>query len=596
MMTTLLNSRYQIIEVLGVGGFGETFLAEDIYMPSRRRCVIKQLKPMTNDPQMYLVTQQRFQREATILEKLGEGSVQIPKLYAYFSENGQFYLVQEWIQGQTITSIVEAKGRLGETAVRDILASLLLVLDYVHTQGIIHRDIKPDNIILRHENALPILIDFGAVKETIATLGYNGGIKPSIVLGTPGFMSPEQAAGRPSYSSDLYSLGLTAIYMLTGKLPHELEIEPQTGQILWQQYALNVSSSLVAFLDRAVQSHPRDRYSTAKKMLLDLQDNGSIPSTEPSTATTITLSPNKLKVSSQPATVKSPQITPAINYPSSQRNWLKKLIFGSLLAGGLLGTLALVGLVRNQPSPSTTEEPIATTRESPAPTSEPVNVLPTPVIDSPAPTISASQPKTEQKNSQTPLPQARETPSVTQQDNSQTPLPQARETPSVTQQQNSQASTPSVSETPPENKNQNKSNDNAVSNSVPGFPIGTSESRVKAVLGNPTQISRGIWANTRAYIYEIKPNQITLGYLFDRNSGQLRQTEVSFAQSVAFEQMQATLQEMLGHDLINVNQGLQRVYQRRVNNYTFNTGELKVAILRNERDRIYIGVWDASLH
>lgn len=517
MTTTVLNSRYQVIEVLGVGGFGETFLAEDIYMPSRRRCVIKQLKPMTNDPQMYQVTQQRFLREATILEKMGEGSEQIPKLYAYFSENGQFYLVQEWIGGQTITSIVEARGLLSEAAVRDIVVSLLSVLDYVHTQGIIHRDIKPDNIILRHLDGKPILIDFGAVKETIATVSYTKGIKPSIVLGTPGFMSPEQAAGRPSYSSDLYSLGLTAIYMLTGKLPQELEIDPQTGHILWQQYALNISSALVAVLDKAVQSHPRDRYSTAKKMLLDLQSSTSLPSGQPSTGATVSLSPTKHKLLSQPAPIKSPQTGAAINYPSGQGNGLKKVIFASLLAGGLLGSLVLVGLVRNQPSPSRSEQPIAQSkRESPAPISEPADVPPASVIDSPAPTtVSTPEPKTQQ--------------------NTQTPSPQVSQTPELKTQQNTQVPAPSVSQTPPENKNQNNSSDNAVSNSVPGFPIGTSESKVKAALGKPTQISRGIWANTRAYVYDIQPNQITLGYLFDRDSGQLRQTEVSFAQSVAFE-------------------------------------------------------------
>lgn len=577
MTTTVLNSRYQVIEVLGVGGFGETFLAEDIYLPSRRRCVIKQLKPMTNDPQMYQVTQKRFQREATILEKMGEGSEQIPKLYAYFSENGQFYLVQEWIRGQTITSIVEARGRLSEAAVRDIVVSLLSVLDYVHSQGIIHRDIKPDNIILRHLDGKPILIDFGAVKETIAEVSYTKGIKPSIVLGTPGFMSPEQAAGRPSYSSDLYSLGLTAIYMLTGKLPQELDIDPQTGQILWQQYALNISSALVGVLDQAVQSHPRDRYSTAKKMLLDLQSSTSIRSDQPSTGATLILSPTKDMMLSQSVPVKSPHGA-VINYPSRQGNGLRNIIFASLLTGGLLGSLVLVGLVRNQSSPSTTEQPIAqSTRESPDPISEPADVPTASVIDSPAPTITpAPEPKSQQ--------------------NTQTPSPQVSETPQPKTQQNTQVPAPSVSETLRENDNQNNLSDNAVSNSVPGFPIGTSESKVKAVLGNPTQISRGIWANTRAYIYDIKPNQITLGYLFDRNSGQLRQTEVSFAQSVAFEQMQATLQEMLGRDFINVNQGLRRVYQRRDNNYTFNTGELKVAIERNDRDRIYIGIWDANLH
>lgn len=108
MTITQLNNRYKVIQVLAAGGFGETFLAEDTHMPSRRRCVIKQLKPVTNDPQTYKMIQQRFEREAAILELLGENSDQIPQLYAYFSEHGQFYLVQEWIQGQTLTNLVEA--------------------------------------------------------------------------------------------------------------------------------------------------------------------------------------------------------------------------------------------------------------------------------------------------------------------------------------------------------------------------------------------------------------------------------------------------------------------------------------------------------
>ena len=164
MTITLLNNRYQVIQVLGAGWFGETFLAEDTHMPSRRRCVIKQLKPISNDPQTYQIIQQRFEREAATLEYLGEASDQIPRLYAYFSENGQFYLVQEWVEGQTLTSVIQSQGKLHENTVREILLSLLFVLDYVHSKGIIHRDIKPDNVILRQIDNKPVLIDFGAVK------------------------------------------------------------------------------------------------------------------------------------------------------------------------------------------------------------------------------------------------------------------------------------------------------------------------------------------------------------------------------------------------------------------------------------------------
>ena len=207
MTTTLLNNRYQVIQVLSAGGFGETFLAEDTYMPSRRRCVIKQLKPIANDPQTYNLIQQRFEREAATLEYLGESSDQIPKLYAYFSENGQFYLVQEWIHGSTLTQTIKGQGPLSEAAVREILLSLLSVLDYVHSKGIIHRDIKPDNILLRHPptantfshqggivGSQPVLIDFGAVKETIrSVVNTPGYLTKSLVIGTPGYMSSEQA-------------------------------------------------------------------------------------------------------------------------------------------------------------------------------------------------------------------------------------------------------------------------------------------------------------------------------------------------------------------------------------------------------------------
>ncbi len=560
MMTTLLNNRYQIIQVLGAGGFGETFLAEDTYMPSRRRCVIKQLKPMIDDPQMYQLIQQRFQREAATLEFLGEGSNQIPKLYAYFTENGQFYLVQEWIQGETLTRKVEANGSLSETAVRDILVSLLPVLDYVHRQGIIYRDIKPDNIILRDSNGKPVLIDFGAVKETVATgINSRGNKNHTMVVGTPGFMSPEQAAGRPTYASDIYGLGMTAIYLLTGKLPSELEIDSRTGQILWQQYTPNISPQLAAILDRAIQCHPRDRYTTAIKMLDDLHSDASVPHPQPKTEATIVMSPPLEKVSSKTALEILPQTAPAIARSSSQSNWQKNLILGCLLTGGLVSAALVVGFVRNQPPQpsSVTITPLPSTLEQP--TVEPTLATSPNPVDAATRTIVSAPPEVEQQTTQTP------SPSVDR----------------VSQQNN---------------ENENAKVDVVVSEGITGFPIGTSESRVKAALGNPTQTSRGIWRNTKALIYDIKPDRITLGYLFDRTSRQLRQTEVSFAQTVPPEVMQATLQQMLGDRSIDINQGLQQVYQRRTNKYSFQTRKLKVAIERNQRDRIYIGVWDADLH
>jgi serine/threonine protein kinase, bacterial len=281
MNSTLLSSRYRILRSLGRGGFGETFLAEDTHMPSGRYCVIKQLKPIDTNPQILQLVRDRFGREAAILEELSQGSRQIPTLYAYFIEAGQFYLVQEWIEGPTLGQQVSGEGRLSDAAVRTLLDRLLPVLEYVHSKRIVHRDIKPDNIIARLSDNLPVLIDFGAVREAMATqVASSGHAASSIVIGTPGFMSSEQAAGRPVYSSDLYSLGLTAIYALTGKIPQELDTDPHTGALIWRSHAPGVSAQLAAVLDKATEPSPRDRFPSASAMLaaLQLQSDPPIPS------------------------------------------------------------------------------------------------------------------------------------------------------------------------------------------------------------------------------------------------------------------------------------------------------------------------------
>ena len=282
-MTTLLNDRYRILYSLGSGGFGETFLAEDTQMPSLRRCVIKQLKPLTQNSLISYV-QEKFYREATLLEALGEDHPQIPKLYAYFTFSEQFYLVQEWIEGDTLLQKVAQHGPMSDRAVLEFLLQILPVLDYIHSKGIIHRDIKPSNIILRYRDGNPVLIDFGAVKETMGTvLDPQSNAAPSLVIGTPGFMPAEQAAGRPVYASDLYSLGVTAVYLLTGKLPKDLETSPVNGEILWEREAQKLGRvtgecpSLGVVLDRVLQPHPGDRFATAAEMLEALRSSTISP-------------------------------------------------------------------------------------------------------------------------------------------------------------------------------------------------------------------------------------------------------------------------------------------------------------------------------
>ena len=269
-MADLLNNRYRILKPLGSGGCGQTFLAEDEYT-FNSKCVVKQFKPTTTDPEAYQIIKERFQREAAILKTLGEHNKQIPSLFAYFIENHEFYLVQEWIEGLNLLQKVRSAGTLGEIGVQRFLLGLLPVLSYVHSQGIIHRDIKPENVMLHVKDSKLVLIDFGAVKEVVTTVVNGEGVPTSsIVIGSPGYMPLEQSAGRPIFASDIFSLGLTAIYLLTGKNPQELR-NLQTGEIAWQEYARGVSSDFALIIDKAIQQMPHNRYQQAIDMQTALE-------------------------------------------------------------------------------------------------------------------------------------------------------------------------------------------------------------------------------------------------------------------------------------------------------------------------------------
>ena len=270
MIPAVLNNRYRIIQTLGKGGFGKTFLAEDTHLPSRRICAIKQLKPVIDKPDVYQLMQERFAREAAILEELGEGNQQIPKLYAYFVEDEKFYLVQELIEGLTLNQKLQREGFLSESLVQKILVDILPVLDYIHSKGIIHRDIKPGNIIYRETDAKPVLIDFGIAKEIINPIVNVGDeITNTIITGTPGFMPPEQTVGKPVFASDIYSLGMTAISLLSGISPESLQNNPQTGETIWESIT-HVSSHLRSVLNKATQINTSDRFPNAKAMLTAL--------------------------------------------------------------------------------------------------------------------------------------------------------------------------------------------------------------------------------------------------------------------------------------------------------------------------------------
>jgi serine/threonine-protein kinase len=264
---SLLANRYLIRSTLGKGGFGQTFLAEDTHSPARYLRVVKQLKPQNTEPELYPLIRERFEREAVTLERLGEASDQIPTLRAYFSEADEFYLVQDWVDGQSISQKVREGGPLSEAEAREFLCDILPVLDFVHSQGVIHRDIKPDNVMLRARDGKPILIDFGAVKEIVSTvIDSHGYSTNTIAIGTKGYTPIEQFAGKPVFASDIFSLGLTAIFALTGRQPLQMH-DQRAGGVAWREHAPGVSRELAEVLDRAVEENARDRFPSARQML-----------------------------------------------------------------------------------------------------------------------------------------------------------------------------------------------------------------------------------------------------------------------------------------------------------------------------------------
>lgn len=265
-MNEILCDRYQILNPLGSGGFGETFLAVDLHSPTQRKVVVKALKSVNHNTSSEII-EKLFLKEAQVLEELGQKCPQIPTLYAYFCQDDKYYLVQEYIEGKNLSQ----SGILSSDRCLTILTSLLDTLKYVHNKNIIHRDIKPENIIIRASDGLPVLIDFGAVKETMGSFNTSSGSTvSSVVIGTRGFIAPEQSMGRTVFSTDLFALGLTMIYSLTGKYPIELPSNNLTGELEWQNLVANLHPSLARVLEKAIKIEISNRYLTAEAMQEDL--------------------------------------------------------------------------------------------------------------------------------------------------------------------------------------------------------------------------------------------------------------------------------------------------------------------------------------
>lgn len=413
MAAKVLDGRYKLIKKIGAGGFGHTFIARDMRRPGSPPCVVKQLKPASDDPNFIREARRLFNTEAETLEKLGRHD-QIPQLLAYFEEDTQFFLVQEFIEGRSLHDELKAAmpeslssdqeprdqgsinlqdelenidqplkdKQLPEPEVIKILKDVLEVLEFVHSEGVIHRDIKPDNLIRRKKDQKIVLIDFGAVRamqdaNTQLAADEKGESRFTVTIGTPGYMPSEQCAGRPNYSSDIYALGMVAIKALTGCSPTDLPNDPATGELVWRDKA-RVSNGLAMVLTRMVRYHYTQRYQSVREVNQGLTTFATMTEVERQATTSkivrSSTAGNLNQSNSNSAQSDSPPRRRTVQtIPSTNSNAGVIVLFGGLLAAIAVIAAFAIPAMRSKPPAIivNNQPPVNPITEAPAPSPPP---------------------------------------------------------------------------------------------------------------------------------------------------------------------------------------------------------------------------------
>ncbi|MGL6344514.1 MAG: bifunctional serine/threonine-protein kinase/ABC transporter substrate-binding protein, partial [Waterburya sp.] len=324
----IVGSHYQIIQILGKGGFGITYLARDNNriapnnLIALKQIFINQQNDEVDDiderSTSYL---QKLEQEARVLSQLQHD--RIPKFFGRFEENGYFYIAQEYIEGHSLTEEILPGRQLSQSDAIAILREILLILQFVHAQRIIHRDIKPANLIRRHSDNKIVLIDFGAVKEINTQYKNSSGITLTKIIGSPGYMPPEQARGNPQFNSDIYAVGIILLQAITGfsgKEIYDLECIPKLdnkGNYIWEDYASQLEPEFQKIVSKMIQYCFGDRYISATDVLQDLKE----------------LDSQKIKA--------KPPDTEIVSFPSPIKIPIKKI---SLVIATCAFTLALVAI------------------------------------------------------------------------------------------------------------------------------------------------------------------------------------------------------------------------------------------------------------
>ncbi|MEH2323842.1 MAG: protein kinase [Nostoc sp.] len=349
---TVLQNRYRIIQILGQGGFGRTYLAED-----QRRfnelCAIKELISTATEALAWDKAQELFHREAAILYQIEHP--QVPKFRERFELDQRLFLVEDYVAGQTYQTLMAERQAVGKTfteaEVLQLIKLLLPVLEHIHSRGIIHRDISPENIILRDSDAKPVLIDFGVVKELATRLRSPESAMPQTTVGKLGYSPSEQMQTGGAYpSSDLYALAVSAIVLLTGKEPRELFDE---NQLTWNwQRWVTVNPLFAVVLNRMLSHIPSDRYQSAASVSQALQflEQVNLPPLNRSNLQTIAV--GRRPDSVPPAASPKKQPNPVIP-PSSASSVLDNPLAIAAIATAVViiagfGSWALVSSIRSQ--------------------------------------------------------------------------------------------------------------------------------------------------------------------------------------------------------------------------------------------------------
>lgn len=520
---TLQAGKYSLDQILGEGGFGITFKAT--HHSLHQVMVIKTLKPGPESSSQFADVKRQFQDEGRRLAKCVHPH--IVKVNDFFIEEDIPYLVMEYIPGQTLEQVVFPDQPLPEAIAIHYIQQIGSALQVVHHNGLLHRDVKPQNIVLRQGTQEVVLIDFGIAREF--TQGVTQ-VHTSLI--STGYAPIEQylASAHRTPATDVYGLAATLYALLTAQVPIASILRDRQPMPSPKDWRPDLSAAINQAVLRGMALEAEYRPATIPEWLALLPTPQTSEPESPTPSATIAVNPATpaSQMIQSPATVSRP--------------WLLGCLGLAIVGTAVAAAVGAVKFYSRQSEVVSDATPIASIQPS-------------------EPTESSAPPSPQPSSSLSPVPSAE----------SPAPDPSVPIPPS-----------PSPDATLP---------------TIPGFPTGTPEAEIERQLGIPTQRGDGYWRNTRSALYELVPDQVTLAYLYDLQTNRVRQTEASFARSMDHSIVLGVLKGMLGGTLPpRVAEAFDKVWRRASDRYPFKLGNLEGVVERHERDRVYIGVWEADLH